>query len=73
MIHNINEYVEYLDSVRKRTMQYVKATPSFTLEWKPAENKFSTGDLLRHLGSSKIYWSKRGGPILGMKEVKGKR
>ncbi|QED49314.1 DinB family protein [Cytobacillus dafuensis] len=56
MIHNINEYVEYLESVRKRTMQYVKATPSFTLEWKPAENKFSTGDLLRHLGSSQLMF-----------------
>lgn len=56
MIHDVEEYVKYLGGVRKRTMQYVKVIPNSILEWKPAENKFSTGDLLRHIGSSQIMF-----------------
>jgi uncharacterized damage-inducible protein DinB len=56
MIHDVQEYVRYLDSVRSRTMQYVKVTPNSILDWKPSEEKFSTGDLLRHLGSAQIMF-----------------
>lgn len=56
MFHDINEYVDYMDSVRKRTMQYVRVTPNSILQWRPAENKFSTGDLLRHIGSSQLMF-----------------
>lgn len=56
MIHDINEYVQYFDSVRKRTMNYVEVTPSTILEWRPSESKFSTGELLRHLGSTQLMF-----------------
>ena len=56
MIHDIKEYVTYLDGVHKRTMQYVKAIPNELLDWKPSENKFSTGDLLRHIASSRLMF-----------------
>ena len=52
MINDIKEYLSYLDGVHKRTMQYVKVTPNEFLDWKPSEDKFSTGDLLRHIASS---------------------
>ncbi|MGO4886253.1 DinB family protein [Anaerobacillus sp. MEB173] len=52
----VNEYVKYVSGVRKRTMQYVDATPNSLLDWKPAENKFSTGDLLRHIASSQLMF-----------------
>lgn len=45
MIHEIKEYVKYLDGVHKRTMQYVKAIPEELLDWRPSEDKFSIGDL----------------------------
>ncbi|WP_017755132.1 DinB family protein [Calidifontibacillus oryziterrae] len=56
MIHDIGEYISFLDGVRKRTMDFAKAVPNSMLEWRPAENKFSTGDLLRHLGSSQLMY-----------------
>ena len=52
MINDIKEYLSYLDGVHKRMMQYVKVTPNEFLDWKPSEDKFSTGDLLRHIASS---------------------
>ncbi|KOP80769.1 damage-inducible protein DinB [Lysinibacillus sp. FJAT-14745] len=56
MIHEIEEYVKYLDGVHKRTMQYVKVIPDELLNWKPSEDKFSIGDLLRHIASSRLMF-----------------
>jgi len=56
MIHGIEEYVKYLDGIHKRTMQYMKAIPDELLEWKPSEDKFSIGDLLRHIASSRLMF-----------------
>lgn len=56
MIHDVEEYVKFFNSVRKRTMQYVKTVPNEMLAWKPADNKFSTGDLLRHLASTQLMF-----------------
>ncbi|QRG69628.1 DinB family protein [Brevibacillus choshinensis] len=56
MILDMKEYVQYLDGVHKRTMHYVKALPNELLEWKPSEDKFSTGDLLRHIASSRLMF-----------------
>ncbi|MGE7908786.1 DinB family protein [Lysinibacillus xylanilyticus] len=56
MIHDIGEYVKYLDGVHKRTMQYMKAIPDELLDWKPSEDKFSIGDLLRHIASSRLMF-----------------
>ncbi|MFF2176692.1 DinB family protein [Lysinibacillus sp. NPDC058147] len=56
MIHDIGEYVKYLDGVHKRTMQYTKAIPNELLEWRPSEDKFSLGDLFRHIASSRLMF-----------------
>ncbi|MED3552679.1 DinB family protein [Cytobacillus praedii] len=56
IIHDIKEYVKYLDGIHKRTMQYVKVIPNELLDWKPSEDKFSTGDLLRHIASSRLMF-----------------
>lgn len=56
MIHDVGEFVQFLNGVRKRTMQYVTVVPNSILEWKPAEGKFSTGELLRHLGSTQLMY-----------------
>lgn len=56
MIHDIGEYVKYLDGVHKRTIQYTKAIPNELLEWMPSEDKFSLGDLLRHIASSRLMF-----------------
>ncbi|MBO8171768.1 MAG: DinB family protein [Bacillaceae bacterium] len=56
MIHDVGEYATFLDGLRKRTMPYVQVVPDSILEWRPAENKLSTGDLLRHLGSTQLMF-----------------
>lgn len=56
MIHDVEEFVNFLDGLRKRTNQYVQVVPNTLLEWKPAENKFSIGELIRHLGSSQLMF-----------------
>ncbi|KQL54398.1 damage-inducible protein DinB [Heyndrickxia shackletonii] len=37
-------------------MQYVKVIPNELLVWKPSEDKFSIGDLLRHIGSTRLMF-----------------
>ncbi len=56
MVHDIEEYVKYLDGVHKRTMQYLKTIPDELLNWKPSEDKFSIGDLLRHIASARLMF-----------------
>jgi uncharacterized damage-inducible protein DinB len=56
MVHDIEEYVKYLDGVHKRTMQYLKAIPDELLNWKPSEDKFSIADLLRHIASARLMF-----------------
>ncbi len=56
MINDVDEFVKFLDGLRKRTMQYVHIVPDSILEWKPVKNKFTSGDLLRHLGSAQLMF-----------------
>jgi len=44
MTHDMREYVNYLDGIHKRTMNYVRSIPNELLDWKPAEDKFSYGN-----------------------------
>lgn len=56
LIHDMEEYVKYFEGVHKRTMQYVKIIPEELLDWKPSEDKFSIGDLLRHFASARLMF-----------------
>lgn len=56
MIHDIKQYINYLDGIHKRTMQYVNVIPDDLLNWKPSEDKFTTGDLLRHIASARLMF-----------------
>ncbi|MCF6093056.1 DinB family protein [Microaerobacter geothermalis] len=56
MIHSVEEFVSFFDGVRKRTLQYVNVLPESMMDWRPAEGKFSAGDILRHLGSAELMF-----------------
>lgn len=43
-------------NVRKRTMMYLQAVPEELVDWRPGEDKFSIGDLIRHLGSTELMF-----------------
>lgn len=44
-----NTFLDYLDSVHKRTRRVVQCIPAADLEWSPAAGKWSFGDIVRHL------------------------
>ena len=48
-IHDLNTFLDYLDSVHKRTRRVVLCIPAADLEWVPAPGKWSFGDIVRHL------------------------
>lgn len=51
-----NELVSHFAGVRKRTMMYLQAVPEELVDWRPGEDKFSIGDLIRHLGSTELMF-----------------
>ncbi len=45
------EFVEYWRGVRHRTRRLVLLIPADRLEWAPARDRWTLGDLVRHLGA----------------------
>lgn len=49
------ELVKYHEQVRKRTLRLIECIPHDRMEWRYDENKFSIGDLVRHLATTERY------------------
>lgn len=56
-IRSIDEFLRYYDGIRERTRCAIEAIPDEKMEWRPAPERFSFGDVLRHLGA--LVWSTR--------------
>jgi uncharacterized damage-inducible protein DinB len=48
-IRDLATFLDYLASVHKRTRRVIECIPANDLEWTPAPNKFTFGDIVRHL------------------------
>src|SRR5688572_12478171 len=48
-IRDLSTFLDYLGSVHKRTRRVIGQIPEDDLEWSPAPNKFTFGDIVRHL------------------------
>lgn len=48
-IRDLSTFLDYLGSVHKRTRRVIERIPEKDLEWSPAPNKFTCGDIVRHL------------------------
>jgi uncharacterized damage-inducible protein DinB len=48
-IDSAPEFVEYWRGVRERTTRAVERIPAADLEWAPAEERWTIGDIVRHL------------------------
>ena len=46
---DLNSFLEYWPSVRKRTRRLIPLAPSDKLEWSPGEGRWTFGDTIRHL------------------------
>jgi uncharacterized damage-inducible protein DinB len=56
MIGSIADFIKYFESVRRRTMNYVRVVPAERLDWAPKGGEFTCGDILRHLiASEKMF------------------
>lgn len=51
-----DELISYFAGIRKRTMMYVNEVPESLIDWRSDENKFSIGDIIRHLGSVEMMF-----------------
>lgn len=50
------ELIANFEGVRKRTLKYLNALPEQLVDWRPDDDKFSIGDIIRHLGSIELMF-----------------
>jgi len=49
MIQSTADFIKYFDSVRRRTMNYVRTVPADRLAWSPKPGEFTCADIIRHI------------------------
>lgn len=47
----MNDFADYFDRIRERTMRVVRCVPPDRIDWTYKEGKFTFGDLMRHLAA----------------------
>jgi uncharacterized damage-inducible protein DinB len=53
--HNPDEFNDYYEKIRQRTLRVIACIPRDKFEWRPAEGKFSFADLIRHIATIERY------------------
>jgi len=51
-VKTIPSFLDYFNKVRERTMRVVACIPADKVEWRAAPNKFTLGDLARHIAAT---------------------
>jgi uncharacterized damage-inducible protein DinB len=51
----VSEFLNYFEKVHQRTMNVVRAIPPDKIDWRFRPDKFSLGDLVRHIAASNRY------------------
>jgi uncharacterized damage-inducible protein DinB len=54
-ITTIGPFLKYFDNIRERTMRVAQCIPPDRIDWSYAPDKFTLGDLLRHLAVTERY------------------
>lgn len=54
-IHDIGEFLGYFNKVHQRTMKVVRAIPPDKVDWRFRAEKFTLGDLVRHIATANRY------------------
>ena len=49
MIQSTVDFIKYFDSIRRRTMNYIRVVPADRLGWSPKEGEFTCADIIRHI------------------------
>jgi len=56
MIGSTTEFIKYFDSIRRRTMNYIRIVPADQLSWSPKEGEFTCADILRHITAAEVMF-----------------
>jgi uncharacterized damage-inducible protein DinB len=54
-ILTIQPFLKYFTNIRERTMRVARCVPADKIDWSYAPNKFTLGDLLRHIAVAERY------------------
>jgi uncharacterized damage-inducible protein DinB len=54
MIFNLGDLTDWFERVYSRTLEVAQAVPALQLDWKPAGQEFSCGDIIRHIASTEL-------------------
>jgi uncharacterized damage-inducible protein DinB len=49
MIQSTADFIKYFDSIRRRTMNYIRVVPSDRLGWSPKSGEFTCADIIRQI------------------------
>jgi uncharacterized damage-inducible protein DinB len=52
MIQTVDQFIQYFESVRRRTLNYLQRIPPSQLGWAPKEGEFSAGEIVSHLAAA---------------------
>lgn len=55
VIPTIEDFLQYFEKVRARTLRVIKVIPPEHIEWTYKEGKFTLGDIIRHLATIERY------------------
>ena len=56
MIQTVAGFIQYFESVRRRTLNYLRVIPTEKFEWTPKDGEFTCGDIVRHiLAAEKMF------------------
>jgi uncharacterized damage-inducible protein DinB len=81
MIEHVDRFVDYFNSIRRRTINYIRTVPNDRLDWSPQEGEFTCADIVRHLAAAEkmfvgavverrwIYSGHTGGPESSLDEL----
>jgi uncharacterized damage-inducible protein DinB len=54
-IRTVPSFLDYYEKIRQRTLRVVRCIPADKIEWSYAPDKFTIGDLVRHLAAIERY------------------
>ena len=55
MLETLTSFLDYWTKARERTTRILDRIPNDDLEWREAPDRFSFGDLFRHLAAAERY------------------
>ena len=56
MIQSTTDFIKYFDSVRRRTLNYIRIVPADRLGWSPKEGEFTCADIIRHIIMTEVMF-----------------